>query len=404
MNGKVVDSCLSALKLALSLILLSGTTNIIGCQQPETRPTASAEPVQDTTSLTTALADAASSAAGSSTSSSSSTTAAVTNPRAQRLAWNDHPRWPGSFAEQNKLLFDQLAQTHRLSAAQLAAMRRVFAQARYLGQGNPTVTEHPVTVAQCQRQWQQQDLKSEKERFHQICGAPHMAPLYDPQTAAAKDARACIDQFEFPNIPCTYPVTWVRANEAAELCHIMGKRLCDAHEWEGACAGRVEPPDYDFATVRNMQPRNAVALLRALHNSRIINDKRWAYGREHRKGVCGTGSRKSKTCTAVGWATCGTNTYPSGSFVKCRSPLGVYDQHGNVAEHMNLPLKPSQMASKSIREYGVTEMKGSWFVFDLIHAHHDHCRWRAPYWHGSRVLHVGSHHNYHLGFRCCKSL
>ena len=31
----------------------------------------------------------------------------------------------------------------------------------------------------------------------------------------AEDAKACIDMFEFPNIPCVYPVTWVRANEAA---------------------------------------------------------------------------------------------------------------------------------------------------------------------------------------------
>ena len=32
------------------------------------------------------------------------------------------------------------------------------------------------------------------------------------------------------------------------------------------------------------------------------------------------------------------------------------------------------------------------------------CRWRAPYWHGTRVLDPRSHANYHLGFRCCKSL
>jgi hypothetical protein len=49
-------------------------------------------------------------------------------------------------------------------------------------------------------------------------------------------------------------------------------------------------------------------------------------------------------------------------------------------------------------------MKGSWFAFDNFKAHDDWCRWRAPYWHGSRVLDPGSHANYHLGFRCCKTL
>jgi len=71
---------------------------------------------------------------------------------------------------------------------------------------------------------------------------------------------------------------------------------------------------------------------------------------------------------------------------------------------MNLPLGETEMASAATGEYGVTEMKGSWFVFDTIRAHHDHCRWRAPFWHGGRVMSPGSHRNYHLGFRCCKTV
>ncbi len=71
---------------------------------------------------------------------------------------------------------------------------------------------------------------------------------------------------------------------------------------------------------------------------------------------------------------------------------------------MNLPLDESQMASRGSRKLGVTEMKGSWFAFDDFRAHEDWCRWRAPYWHGTRVLDPKSHANYHLGFRCCKSL
>jgi hypothetical protein len=84
--------------------------------------------------------------------------------------------------------------------------------------------------------------------------------------------------------------------------------------------------------------------------------------------------------------------------------LGVYDLNGNAAEHMNLPLNEEQMASRGSRQYGYTEMKGSWFIFDTYRAHEDWCRWRAPFWHGTRVMDPKSHHNYHLGFRCCKDL
>jgi hypothetical protein len=49
-------------------------------------------------------------------------------------------------------------------------------------------------------------------------------------------------------------------------------------------------------------------------------------------------------------------------------------------------------------------MKGSWFIFDRFKAHEYHCRWRAPFWHGGRVMAKDSHHNYHLGFRCCSTV
>ena len=53
--------------------------------------------------------------------------------------------------------------------------------------------------------------------------------------------------------------------------------------------------------------------------------------------------------------------------------------HGNAAEHMNLSLNPAQMASRGSHEYGYTEIKGSWFIFDTYRAHEDWCRWRAPF-------------------------
>jgi hypothetical protein len=306
--------------------------------------------------------------------------------------------------EQNQLMFRQLQEVHDLSDQQMAAIRGIFAQSGVLGQGNPAIVEHPMTPAQCRARLDEQSVRYDNTDFERICDARYMAPLYDPATEAPEDAQACIDQFEFPDIPCTYPVVWVRAREAAELCSAMGKRLCDAHEWEGACAGSLRPPDYRFDLADGVKPNAAVERMREAHNQAQEADKTWSYGPAYRTGVCAAGSRKSSTCDGGGWTKCGSNTYPTGAFPACRSPLGAYDINGNAAEHMNLPLAADQMASQGSKELGYTEMKGSWFIFDSYRAHEDWCRWRAPYWHGSRVMDPKSHENYHLGFRCCRTL
>jgi formylglycine-generating enzyme required for sulfatase activity len=140
------------------------------------------------------------------------------------------------------------------------------------------------------------------------------------------------------------------------------------------------------------------------HNAVQNGAKTWAYGPEYRTGICAAASAKNPGCDGGGWGQCGSNTYPTGMFPSCVSPLGVYDQHGNAAEHMSLPLAPEQMSSTGSTTLGYTEMKGSWFIFDSFKAHEDACRWRAPYWHGSEVMAADSHHNYHLGFRCCKTI
>jgi formylglycine-generating enzyme required for sulfatase activity len=303
----------------------------------------------------------------------------------------------------DETLCQQIKEVHRLTDAQTARIHTVFARSGVIGQGNPAITEHRMTPEQCREKIRGRGVEYANPRFETICGGRYMAPLYDPKTEAPEDARACIDQFEFPDVPCAYPVVWVKPIEAVEICAAMGKRLCDAHEWEGACAGALEPPDYDFDLVRGLPPGVAVERSRGVHNRRAASSKTWSYGPSYRSGVCATSSRKSPGCDGGGWAKCGSNTFPDGAFPECRSPLDVYDLNGNAAEHMNLPLRGDQMASRG-RAYGYTEMKGSWFVFDAARAHEDWCRWRAPFWHGSRVMDERGHHNYHLGFRCCKSL
>jgi formylglycine-generating enzyme required for sulfatase activity len=219
-------------------------------------------------------------------------------------------------------------------------------------------------------------------------------PLYDPGAGErAEQAKVCIDQYEYPNIPCEYPLIYARADEALALCQAVGKRLCDAHEWEGGCAGALKPADQEYTWgERRLQQEY-------LHNKdrEIV----WAYGKTKDHTKCATGSKKSPKCFASGWE-CGSNTYPAGAFLECKSTLGVYDQHGNAAEHMNLPLVPEELGSRG--GSGDTEMKGSWFVFGKGEAHEDDCRWRALAWHRSKVKDENSHRNYHLGFRCCRDL
>ena len=309
-----------------------------------------------------------------------------------------------SLREQNEILFGQLKQDRGLSDEQIDAIRKIFAKSGYIGQGNPAVTRHPVTPEQCQAKLKQENVQYDNPRFEKICGGKHLAPLYDPATQQPEDAKVCIDQFEFPDIPCAYPVVWVKAQEAAQICWAEGERMADAHEWEGACEGDLQPPDYRFDLARGVAPNVAVERMRAAHNQADSSTKRWSYGPAYQRGICATSSEKTAGCNGGSWTGCGSNTFPAGDFPACHSPLGVYDLNGNAAEHMNLPLDESQMSSRGSRELGYTEMKGSWFIFDTYRAHEDWCRWRAPFWHGSRVMDDHSHANYHLGFRCVKTL
>lgn len=222
-----------------------------------------------------------------------------------------------------------------------------------------------------------------------------MAPIYNPTLGeTAETAKVCMDRYEFPGIPCEHPVVYASAREAVEICAAIGKRLCDAHEWEGACAGAVHAPEDEYFF--DKERKNAT------HFHNRDREITWAYGLKKDHSLCGTRSHKSDKCTSSGWKRCGSNTFPAGSFPECRSPLGVYDQHGNVAEHMNLPLRPEELMSRG--GHGETEMKGSWFIFSNYEAHVDDCRWRAPDWHATKIMDYNSHGNYHLGFRCCKDI
>lgn len=314
------------------------------------------------------------------------------------LAGTALPAGAATLAENNEAMFALMQKARGVSAAEMARIRKIFAGSAWIGQGNPAITRHPMTPAEAQAKLPQNAYSYYRNaRFERICGEPYMAPLYDPATQKPEDAKVCVDMFEYPNVPLAYPVTWVTAKEAAELCWAEGKRMGDAHEWEGAAAGALLEADYRFDL-------GSHGAMRSWHNAKWGAQKNWTYGPQWQRGICAQNSTKSATCNGGSWTGCGSNTYPAGSFPNCKSALGVYDLEGNAAEHMNLPLAPDQMASRGSTKLGVTEMKGSWFIWDKIRAHEEWARWRAPYWHGSRVLSTGSHRNYHLGFRCFKDV
>ncbi len=129
---------------------------------------------------------------------------------------------PQALQQQNETLFQQLQRVHGLSDAQMSAIRKIFAKSGYIGQGNPAVTVHPVTPEACQAKVNSMGVQYENPRFEKVCKAKYMAPLYDPSKQKPEDAKACIDQFEFPDIPCTYPVVWVKARVAPEICAAEG--------------------------------------------------------------------------------------------------------------------------------------------------------------------------------------
>jgi formylglycine-generating enzyme len=301
---------------------------------------------------------------------------------------------PKTLDEQRRALFSALRTELDFSPAQVEAVQAIVEGSPFIGQGNPAVSHHAMTPAQCRaiRAAALGEPPWGAPSSHPPCDRKNMAPLYDPgagETAAL--AKVCIDQFEFPDIACEYPVVYPTAREAALLCAAVGKRICDAHEWEGACAGALHPPEAEYFFG---EPRPYATWLHNEHR-----EIRWAYGPAKNHALCATAALKSEACSGGGFATCGTQSWPAGAFPACVSPFGVYDLHGNVAEHMNLPLAPAQLASRG--GTGATEMKGSWFIFLRAEAYEDDCRWRAKNWHPSDLMAEDSHRNYHLGFRCC---
>ena len=111
-----------------------------------------------------------------------------------------------------------------------------------------------------------------------------------PQQGVIKVPAFAIDRFEFPNkaggVPTTNVLTLV---DAGEICAQQGKRVCTSAQWLRACMGDDE--------------------------------RRYPYGKTY-----------SRTCATGLDAEAQKRAPLSGQYSKCRTPEGIYDMSGNVAE------------------------------------------------------------------------
>jgi hypothetical protein len=251
--------------------------------------------------------------------------------------------------------------------------------ASLINQGNKALAKHAISRAKCLAGLSGLTLQTEEQKA--TCGGfENMVPVWK----RGKKPKVCIDVFEFPNKPCELPLVWVAPVQAKVICELQGKRLCSQEEWTLAC---------------NADPEGG-------------KPSKFAYGDEMDLDICNTnkpGATYGAGCdphsASTAWKTCSTNTEPTGSFPKCRSRFGVFDQHGNVAEIMTR-LDPDGQT--------YDQLKGSAFFYTDVarkpnerppkgrETYPDHCAYE-PRWH-VELMTEAWHNNYHLGFRCCKSV
>ena len=265
-----------------------------------------------------------------------------------------------------------------------------------MSQGNKSFAHHEIGKRACLEGLSDVVLQTEGQR--ERCGAANMVPIFNG--GDEKSATTCVDVFEFPNQACELPIVWAPPTHAATLCALQGKRLCTQAEWQLACRG---------------DPAGGP-------------DRRYAYGETLDLSVCNTLKKRVGRCNPrtaeLAYESCGTDTEPSGAFPQCHSRFGVYDQHGNVAEIMT---RKEKKESPGDKDRIVTQLKGSAFFYSEVsrytepeyakaladkeplprpsgdrETYPDHCNY-DPRWH-VEPIEAAWHVNYHLGFRCCKTV
>jgi formylglycine-generating enzyme len=333
-----------------------------------------------------------------------------------------------AIARESEEFADKVNAVHGLSGESARRMKKLLMDAprltRNISDEDPRTLQgprnswHMTTRQACLDKVIATGLLRQDPQNLKLCGHPWMVPVA-AKGKSPDQAKFCIDQFEFPNIPCEYPVAWSTSAIANNVCRAMGKRACNSHEWEGACQGFDAGADsYKFSIQNRAQRRLKVNSDRPItfaYSARsALKDTRKFCGvyspqdpeiaspmnRDLAKYYTGIG--KSVGCQKAGsdYDSCGSNTWPSGFKFECRTQSGVFDLHGNVAEVTNLPESEVEIAGTG-GHLGGTERKGSFFVYRSDYP--DDCRVRQPYEHSGPYATDGMGY-YQEGFRCCKDL
>jgi len=169
----------------------------------------------------------------------------------------------------------------------------------------------------------------------------------------------CVDRYEYPNQPGTYPVVMTNFLEAAAACEQENKRLCTESEWTLACEGNERLP-YPYGYERDSSACNI--------------------DRTYRVPDMEAFSHESKVAAEVARL---DQRVQSGSMPRCKSPFGIYDMTGNVDEWVvNETRAPDSEAD-------ISGLKGGYF---------------GPI--RARCRPMTTSHNrwfrfYQVGFRCC---
>lgn len=127
-----------------------------------------------------------------------------------------------------------------------------------------------------------------------------------------REARFCIDRYEYPNEPSVKPVVLVDFDGAKRACEGEGKRLCSVDEWQYACEGA------DMWPLPNGVVRDDACNVDRPEGTSLLGAARSTF--EFAASVMRVDGRA-----------------PSGSHPRCASPWGVVDLVGNVGEWAENP-------------------------------------------------------------------
>ena len=261
---------------------------------------------------------------------------------------------------------EQLQRVHGLSDGQMQSIRRIFSDSGYIGQGNPAIARHPVSPQGCQEKLASRASTTRMANLRRSAGPSTWRPsTIRPGKKPRMPGPASISS-SFPTSPA--PTRWSGCAPAkpprsagpwasVSVTPTNGKGLAPApsnHPITASTWPRASPPT---------RPSNGCGRPTTEHTAPI---RPGPMVPPIEKGICAASSHKTPGCGGGSWTGCGSNTYPAGTFPDCHSPLGVYDQHGNAAEHMNLPLNESQMSSRGSKELGVYGDEGKLVHFRYL--------------------------------------